>query len=90
MHIVRLAFREGNTVHIVRLAFREGNTVHIVRLAFREGNTVHILGVNVRCQVSDKYDALNSIKAGERKRRGNIAGSPDVVVHSAKQVLPRN
>ena len=40
--------------------------------------------------VSDKYNSLNSIKAGERKRRGNIAGSPEVVVHSVKQVLPRN
>ena len=54
---------------------------NFVRQAFREGNTVHI--------VSDKYDALNSIKAGERKGRGNIAGSPEVV-HSVKQVLPRN
>ena len=40
--------------------------------------------------MSDKYDALNLIKAGERKRRGNIVGSPEVVVHSVKQVLPRN
>ena len=50
-----------------------------VHLAFKEGNTVHI--------VSDKYNALNSIKAGERKRRGNIVDSPEGVV---KQVLPRN
>ena len=49
---------------------------NFVSLAFREGNTVHI--------VSDKYDSLNSIKAGERKRRGNIVGSPKVVVHSVK------
>ena len=55
---------------------------NFVRLAFREGNTVHI--------VSDKYDALNSIKAGECQRCGNIAGSPEVVVHSVKQVLSRN
>ena len=55
---------------------------NFVCLAFREGNTVHI--------VSDKYNSLNSIKAGECKRRGNIAASPEVVVHSVKQVLPRN
>ena len=40
--------------------------------------------------MSDKYDALYSIKAGEGKRHGNIAGSPEAVVHSVKQVLPRN
>ena len=58
------------------------NLQNFVHLAFSEGNTVHI--------VSDKYDALNSIKAGERRSRGNITGSPEVVVHSVKQVLPRN
>ena len=40
--------------------------------------------------MSDKYDALNSIKAGECKQHGNIAGSPEVVVHPVKKVLPRN
>ena len=55
---------------------------NFVCLAFRAGNTVHI--------VSDKYDSLTSIKAGERKRRGNIAGSPEIGVHSVKKVLPIN
>ena len=55
---------------------------NFVQEAFKEGDIVHI--------VSDKYDAPLSIKSGERIRRGNIAGSPEIVVHSEKQVLPRN
>ena len=53
-----------------------------VEVAFRKGDTVHV--------VSDKYDTRNSIKAGERKCRGNVADSPEIVVHSANQILPRN
>ena len=43
--------------------------------------------LKVRAAVSTP---MNAFKAGEGKRRGNIAGSPEVVVHSVKQVLPRN
>ena len=53
-----------------------------VMSAFSEGDTVHI--------VSDPYENDISIKAGKRKRRGNIVGSPEVVIHSWEQILPRN
>ena len=53
-----------------------------VQVVFREGDTVHL--------VSDKYNTRNSIKAGERKRRGNVAYRPEIVVHSANQILPRD
>ena len=51
-------------------------------MAFREGDTVHVF--------SDKYDTLNSIKAGDRKRHGIVTDSPEIVVHSANQILPRD
>ena len=44
-----------------------------VMSAFSEGDIVHV--------VSDQYKNDISIKAGERKRRGNIVGSPEVVIH---------
>ena len=42
-----------------------------VQVAFREGDTVHV--------VSDKCDTVNSIRAGDRKRCGNVADSPEIV-----------
>ena len=53
-----------------------------VMSVFSEGDTVHV--------VSDHYKNDISIKAGERKRRWNIVGSPEVVIHSREQILPRN
>lgn len=53
-----------------------------VMSAFSEGDTVHV--------VSDQYENDISIKVGERKRRGNIVGSPEVVIYSREQILPRN
>ena len=50
--------------------------------AFSEGDTVHV--------VSDHYENDISVKAGERKCLGNIVGSPEVVIHSREQILPRN
>ena len=50
--------------------------------AFSEGDTVHL--------VSDHCENDISIKAGERKRRGNIVGLPEVVIHSREQILTRN
>ena len=38
--------------------------------------------------MSDNYE--NDTKAGERKCRGNIVGSPEVVIHSREQILPKN
>ena len=56
--------------------------IKFVQVAFREGDRVHV--------VSDKYDTLNSIKTGEKKRSGNVTDSPEIVVHSANQILPRD
>ena len=53
-----------------------------IRLGFLEGNIVQV--------VSDRYDSTLSIKAGERKRRGHTANSPEVCIYSKDQVLPRN
>ena len=53
-----------------------------VMSAFSEGDTVH--------EVSDHYENDISIKAVERKRRGNIVGSSEVVIHSMEQILLRN
>ena len=36
--------------------------------------------------VSDHYENDISIKAGERKRQGNIEVSPEVVIHSREQI----
>ena len=44
-----------------------------VMSAFSEEDTAHV--------VSDQYKNDISIKAGERKRRGNIVGSPEIVIH---------
>ena len=52
-----------------------------VMSAFSVGDTVYV--------VSDHYENGISIKAGERKRQGNIVGSPEVVIHSREQILPR-
>ena len=40
--------------------------------------------------ISDRYDSKLSIKAGERKRRGCLSNSPEVIVNSKDQVLLRN
>ena len=40
--------------------------------------------------ISDRYDSKLSINAGERKRRGCLSSSPEVIVNSKDQVLPRN
>lgn len=53
-----------------------------VNTAFTEGNTVHV--------ISDRYDSDQSVKAGERKRRGFKRDSPEVIIHSEQQSLPRN
>ena len=53
-----------------------------VQVAFKESDTVQV--------VSDKYDTLNSIKAGERKRNEKIADSPEIAVHSTNKIIPRN
>ena len=53
-----------------------------VMSAFLEGDAVHV--------VSDQYENDISINAGERKRRGNIVGSPEVVIPSREQILQRN
>ena len=45
-----------------------------IRLGFLEGNIVQV--------VSDRYDSTLSIKAGERKRRGHTANSPEVCIYS--------
>ena len=50
--------------------------------AFREGSFVAI--------ISDRYDSKLSIKAGERKQHACLSNSPEVVVISKDQVLPRN
>ena len=50
--------------------------------AFREGSFVAF--------ISDRYDSKLSIKAGERKRRACLSNSPEVIVISKDQVLPRN
>lgn len=50
--------------------------------AFSEGDIVQV--------ISDHYEYDISIKAGERKRRGNISGSPEIKVRSRDQILPRN
>ena len=49
------------------------NLCQYVMSAFSEGDTVHV--------VSDHYENDISIKDGERKRRGNILGSPEIVIH---------
>ena len=54
----------------------------IVENAFRDGDTVHV--------VSDRYGNELSIKAGERKRRGQTIESPEVKIRSRDQALPRN
>ena len=53
-----------------------------IRLGFLEDNIVQV--------VSDRYDSTLSIKAGERKRRGHTANSPEVCIYSKDQVLPRD
>ena len=53
-----------------------------VMSAFYEGDTVH--------EVSDHYENDISIKACERKRQGNILGSPEVDIHSRERILQRN
>ena len=50
----------------------------IINEAFKDAQTVHI--------VSDKYDTLYSIKAGERKRHGSFISAPQIHVHSSNQV----
>ena len=40
--------------------------------------------------ISNRYDSKLSIKAKERKQRGCLSNSPEVIVNSKDQVLPRN
>ena len=57
-------------------------TCQFVFSAFCEGSLVAL--------ISDRYDSKLSIKVGERKRRGCLSNSPEVIVNSKDQVLPRN
>ena len=54
----------------------------IINEALKDAQTEHI--------VSDKYDTLHSIKAGERKRRGRFISAPQIHVRSSNQVLSKN
>ena len=50
--------------------------------AFREGSLVAL--------ISDRYESKLSVKAGEQKRCGCLSDSPQVIINSKDQVLPRN
>ena len=54
----------------------------LVFSAFLEGSLVAL--------ISNRYESKLSIKARERKRRGCLSNSPEVIVNSKDQVLSRN
>ena len=60
--------------------FVYGRVPSPVNSAFSEGDTVQV--------VFDHYENDISIKAGERKHRANIIGSPVVIFHSKEQLRP--
>ena len=51
-----------------------------IKRGFLEGNCVQV--------VSDRYDCDESIKSGERKRRGSTMKSPEIKVKARDQVFP--
>ena len=54
--------------------------IKFIKRGSLEGNCVHV--------VSDRYDFVKSIKAGERKRRGANINAPEIKVKSREQAFP--
>ena len=54
--------------------------IKFIKGGFLEGDCVHV--------ISDRYDHEESIKAGERKRRGANISAPEIKVKARDQVFP--